>query len=181
MAGITSSDVTHVAVGVGPGSFTGLRVALSTAKGLGIALGVPLVAIPSLALFAAGCGAGDGVIAATCDAFRGELYLGVYETSGAALSLLGEIRSQTPERAIDAIRALGRPVTLTGTGYHRYQSLFDAAFPQPPAHPFSWAGPLRLAEQAIQEGRISTPADVLPLYVREAEAVEKQKFQTSAV
>lgn len=177
MAGITTSDVTHVAVGIGPGSFTGLRVALATAKGLGIALGVPLVALPSLVLFAAGRTAGEGNIAATSDAFRGELYLGIYEASGAELSLVGEIRSLTPERAIDAIRALGRPVTLTGTGYQRYQGLFDTAFPPSPPQEFAWAGLLRLAEHAIQEGRISTPAEVLPLYVREAEAVEKQKRQ----
>lgn len=181
MAGISAADVTHIAVGVGPGSFTGLRVAISTAKGLGISLGVPIVAIPSLKLFAAGSGVESGTIASTSDAFRGELYLGIYEKSGPTLSRVGEIRSLSPDRAIESIQALGKPVTLTGTGYRRYQSTFDSAFPplqlgegrgEGEVH---LLGLLHLAEHYIQEGRVTDPADVMPFYVREAEAVEKQK------
>lgn len=189
MAGITESSLTHIAVGAGPGSFTGLRVALATAKGLAISLGLPIVAIPSLELFAAGVDVETGTIASTSDAFRGELYLGIYEKSGPALSLVGEIRSVTPERAIESIKELGKPAVMTGTGYQRYQPLFDAAFLPLPlgegrlsagilaegegeAH---LTGLLHLAEHYVQEGRITDPAAVLPFYVREAEAVEKLK------
>lgn len=176
MAGITAAELTGIAVGVGPGSFTGLRVALSTAKGLAIALGLPIVAIPSLELFAAGIEVDTATIAATSDAFRGELYLGIYEKSGPVLSLVGEIRSVAPERAIEMIQAVGKPVLLTGTGYRRYQALFDAAFPQPHGEgDAQWAGRLHLVEHYVQEGRVIDPSAVLPFYVREAEAVEKLK------
>lgn len=179
MAGISASDLTHIAVGAGPGSFTGLRVALATAKGLAISLGLPLVAVPSLEFFASEVALESGVVASTCDAFRGELYLGIYKKSGATLSLLNEICSVTPEMAIEKIRAMGTQVVLTGTGYKRYQTLFDAAFAphslknEQGEGAVYFEGMLLLAEHHIHEGRITDPADVLPFYVREAEAVEK--------
>lgn len=179
MAGIPSSHLTHIAVGTGPGSFTGLRVAMATAKGLAISLGLPVVAIPSLELFAAGSGVEEGVIASTSDAFRGEIYLGIYERNGAALSLVGGVRSLTPECTVESIKSLGKPAVMTGTGYRRYQALFDSAIPPPSVRPavsnggFHLVGLLHLAEQYVRKGRITDPAEVLPFYVREAEAVEK--------
>ncbi len=173
--GITFADLTHIAVGVGPGSFTGLRVALATAKGLGIALKLPIVAIPSLEFFAAGIAIEDVCIASTTDAFRGEIYLGIYEKRGAALSTIGEVCSLRPGCAIEAIRAIGKPVVVTGTGYRRYPSLFDAVFPPHATEGPRFPGILRLAEHHVLQGRIIDPAAVLPYYVREAEAVEKKK------
>lgn len=69
-------DLTTVVVVHGPGSFTGVRVGLSAAKGLSEAGGVPLIAVSRLALLAA-CGEGE-VVYAVLDAGRGEFYLGEY-------------------------------------------------------------------------------------------------------
>jgi tRNA threonylcarbamoyladenosine biosynthesis protein TsaB len=69
-------ELTAVVVAHGPGSFTGVRVGLSAAKGLSEAGGVPLIAISQLALLAA-CAVGD-VVHAVLDAGRGEFYLGEY-------------------------------------------------------------------------------------------------------
>ncbi|WP_348266269.1 tRNA (adenosine(37)-N6)-threonylcarbamoyltransferase complex dimerization subunit type 1 TsaB [Edaphobacter paludis] len=69
-------DLTAVVVVHGPGSFTGVRVGLSAAKGLSEAGGVPLIAVSRLALLAAG--GGDGVVHAVLDAGRGEFYCGEY-------------------------------------------------------------------------------------------------------
>ena len=62
----------------GPGSFTGVRVGLSAAKGLSEAGGVPLIAISRLALLAASVGEGDTTVHAVLDAGRGEFYYGEY-------------------------------------------------------------------------------------------------------
>lgn len=70
------NDLTAVVVVHGPGSFTGVRVGLSAAKGLSEAGAVPLIAVSRLALLAAA--GGDGVIHAVLDAGRGEFYYGEY-------------------------------------------------------------------------------------------------------
>jgi tRNA threonylcarbamoyladenosine biosynthesis protein TsaB len=76
--GWTLRELMAIVVVNGPGSFTGVRVGLSAAKGLSEASGVPLIAVSRLALLAAGVGGGDAPVYAVLDAGRGEFYLGEY-------------------------------------------------------------------------------------------------------
>jgi tRNA threonylcarbamoyladenosine biosynthesis protein TsaB len=71
-------ELAAIVVVHGPGSFTGVRVGLSAAKGLSEAGGVPLVAVSRLALLSAWAGVGDATVYAVLDAGRGEFYLGEY-------------------------------------------------------------------------------------------------------
>lgn len=71
-------DLTSIVVVSGPGSFTGVRVGLSAAKGLSEAGGVPVIAVSRLALLAALADEGDERVNAVLDAGRGEFYLGEY-------------------------------------------------------------------------------------------------------
>jgi tRNA threonylcarbamoyladenosine biosynthesis protein TsaB len=81
------------AVGVvsGPGSFTGVRVGLATAKGLCEAAGIKMIAVSRLAVFAEAVGLGGGVVA--LDAGRGELYLGEVSAEGAYREWLGSVEA----------------------------------------------------------------------------------------
>lgn len=173
-AGITLSQLTHIAVGIGPGSFTGLRVALATAKGLGVALGIPMVAIPSLALFAAGCVTDADTIISTTDAFRNEIYVATYQRELSP----AETKSMTPSHAIEQIQKIHGPLTLIGSGYLRYKAQFDEALQGRQVSPTSelhFPGMLALAERYIRQGDLSNPASLQPYYVRDAEAVEKRR------
>jgi tRNA threonylcarbamoyladenosine biosynthesis protein TsaB len=76
--GWTVGELGAIAVVHGPGSFTGVRVGLSAAKGLSEASGVPLIAVSRLALLAASAGADGAPAYAVLDAGRGEFYLGEY-------------------------------------------------------------------------------------------------------
>jgi tRNA threonylcarbamoyladenosine biosynthesis protein TsaB len=72
------SDLDGIVVVTGPGSFTGVRVGLSAAKGLGEAIGKPMIAVSRLAMLAAAAGPGVGRVCALLDAGRGEFYCGQF-------------------------------------------------------------------------------------------------------
>ncbi|MDB5458773.1 MAG: tsaB, partial [Caulobacteraceae bacterium] len=82
-AGVGFADLDRVGVTVGPGSFTGLRVGLAFAKGLGLALSRPCIGVGTLEALAAS-EPGPGLTAAVVDAKRGQVYLQLFE-GGAAL------------------------------------------------------------------------------------------------
>ena len=93
-AGLAVGQLDAIAFGVGPGAFTGLRVACGAAQGLAVAAGLPLVPVGSLETVAAMNG-GDRVLA-LLDARMGEVYYGHYVRGGEGLALRGEIRVAAP-------------------------------------------------------------------------------------
>ena len=78
-AKITYKELSGVAIGSGPGSYTGLRIGVSAAKGLCYALEIPLIAIESLTILASKVGISDGVIIPMLDARRMEVYCSVFD------------------------------------------------------------------------------------------------------
>ncbi len=90
-AGIAARELGAVACGIGPGTFTGTRVALATAKGLAFALPCPLFALSTLAALAGGA-ARDGEVLALLDARRAEVYAARFKLDGAGPHARGEPR-----------------------------------------------------------------------------------------
>ena len=84
-ADLTLKDIDRIAVTIGPGSFTGIRVGVAAARGLALALGVPAVGVPSLSAFAADRWTGKPLLVAK-DAKRDEVYWQSFAADGAALS-----------------------------------------------------------------------------------------------
>jgi tRNA threonylcarbamoyladenosine biosynthesis protein TsaB len=78
-SGITFKDLSAVAVSMGPGSYTGLRIGVSAAKGLCYALNIPLLAIDTLALLAQKVAPDEGVVVPMIDARRMEVYTAVFD------------------------------------------------------------------------------------------------------
>lgn len=94
-AGVTAHELDAIAVGAGPGSFTGLRIGMATGKGIAFATGRPLWAVSSLAALALEA-PGDGVIVAVLDARKGEIFAGTFDKRGAAVTALGPERVLAP-------------------------------------------------------------------------------------
>ena len=94
-AGVTAHELDAIAVGAGPGSFTGLRIGMATGKGIAFATGRPLWAVSSLAALALEAPS-DGVIVAVLDARKGEIFAGTFDKRGGAVTSLGPERVLAP-------------------------------------------------------------------------------------
>lgn len=110
-AGVRFSDLDRIGATVGPGSFTGLRVGVAFAKGLGSALGRPVVGVGALEALAAEA---DGLVVAAIDARREQVYLQVFD-GGAPLMAPDALPIGTAVARVVEI-AQGRPLTLVGSG-----------------------------------------------------------------
>ncbi|WP_240606412.1 tRNA (adenosine(37)-N6)-threonylcarbamoyltransferase complex dimerization subunit type 1 TsaB [Phenylobacterium kunshanense] len=110
-AGLTFEQLERIGATVGPGSFTGLRVGVAFAKGLGSALAIPAVGVGALEALAAEAG---GLVAAAIDARRDQLYLQVFEDGHALMA--PDVLPLGTAAARLAELSMGRPLTLIGSG-----------------------------------------------------------------
>lgn len=125
--GLQAPDIDYFAVGIGPGSFTGIRVGLSTMKGFAFALKKPLVGIPTLDILAQGA-MGEGCeIAVFVDAKRGLLYAGRFREESGFLKRVSGYKLIPPEAAKTV--ASGSSVIL-GDGAGLYRSQIRRIIPQ---------------------------------------------------
>ncbi len=130
-AGLRASDLEALAVGKGPGSFTGVRTAVVTAKTMGHVLSIPLVAPASLDVLAASIDTEGDAVCACLDARRGELYYAFYVIEDGEPQLAGGHRVGAPERVAEDCRAFristGRRLSLAGNGLEAYRETLETA------------------------------------------------------
>ncbi|WP_217915881.1 tRNA (adenosine(37)-N6)-threonylcarbamoyltransferase complex dimerization subunit type 1 TsaB [Miltoncostaea marina] len=118
-AGASADDLRDIVVGVGPGGFTGLRIGLATALGLGQALGVPVTGASSLEALALGLAAAAPdapLVAPVLDARRRELFAAVYRPRGGGLDELAPPQAIAPGDLSALLERLGEPVAIGGDG-----------------------------------------------------------------
>jgi len=158
LAGLAFADLARIGVTVGPGSFTGLRVGLAFAKGLGAALGRPVSGVGSLEALAAGAPA--GLVFAAIDAKRGQVYLQAFE-DGAPLMAPDVLPVETAAARLAELGA-GRPMTLIGSG----ALLLAPAAPGARLVEGDAAEPVAVARLAARR----EPGSARPLYLRAPDA-----------
>lgn len=157
-AGVRASELDRIAVTLGPGSFTGLRVGLSYAKGFALGLGVPLLGFSTLACLAAMSDA-KGAALAVIDARREQLYAQLFEgqrpvAAPFALSL-GDLAALTALPEVDAVIGSGA-------------ELLQARFPDARITTIESLDPVALARLAAVTDAESARPD--PVYIREPDA-----------
>jgi tRNA threonylcarbamoyladenosine biosynthesis protein TsaB len=169
------SQLSAVAVGTGPGMFTGLRVGVTTAKVLAQSLRVPVIPIPSLDLLAYPLRYTHALIAATIDARRHEMYWAIYQPVPGGVQRVSEYELGAPDELVAELEARGHDVILCGDGVLRFPDAFahlGARFATAgPAHASpSLTSLAELATARYEREEFCPPSEVLPLYLRQSDA-----------
>jgi tRNA threonylcarbamoyladenosine biosynthesis protein TsaB len=172
-AGLGLSELDLLAVSIGPGSFTGLRIGLSVAKGLSLATGLPLVGVPTLEAFARGAGKRSGLVCPVLDARKKEVYGAAFRWNGGALERVRQEAVLSPQRFAEGLPV---PCTLIGDGVDAYESFWRASF----AHraelvKFRDCSPRGTSVASLGARLFASrggddPARLVPIYLRKSEA-----------
>lgn len=172
--GIDWEQVAAVAVGLGPGSFTGLRIGLSTAKGLVASTGIPLIGISTLDAVAAAVCMEQRLICAALDARKHEVYTACYRRDNEGrLQKLDKIVSISPEKLIERIK---EPVVIVGDGVFSYRQVWEQGlgnmvqFAPAALHVPSAVNIGFLAYEHYLKQDFLDPGEASPLYVRASDA-----------
>jgi tRNA threonylcarbamoyladenosine biosynthesis protein TsaB len=171
------ADVEALAVAIGPGSFTGLRIGVSTAKSLAFATGIPLVGIPTLDALAWSLPYAAHPVCPILDAKKGEVYTALYRTDAGRLERLWEYQAMAPTTLAERLGCeVPGPVIFVGDGVSSFAAVLrgvlggDARL-APPGHRLpSAVSVAELAHAACERGERVDPAALVPLYVRRSEA-----------
>jgi tRNA threonylcarbamoyladenosine biosynthesis protein TsaB len=177
LAGRSMADLDLIAVGVGPGSFTGCRIGVATAKGLALASDTPLRGVVSLRAAAAAVRA-PALVAPLFDAHKGEVFAALYQTESAGPQEILAPFHAVPTAVAQALReaAVGdRRVHLFGGGLRRYESDFRRDLPSAEHLARSLDGPraslIAEAGARLFEREGPSPLEELePLYLRPSDA-----------
>lgn len=176
-AGWTVRELDGLAIAVGPGSFTGLRIGISTVKGLALATGTPVVAVPTLPALAWSLPFAAHPLCPVLDARKGEVYAGLFRTTRGRLERLGPDRAVAPRALAEGLAGEpGGPVVFLGDGVSIYGDVFtevlgEAACLAPPGLRLPSAVTVgALGAEALAHGDIVDPAALVPIYLRPSEA-----------
>jgi tRNA threonylcarbamoyladenosine biosynthesis protein TsaB len=169
-AGTAVADLDAVAVDIGPGLFTGLRVGLATATTIATARNIRAVGVTSLEALAHPHRRRPGLLATVVDARRGEVYWALFEGDGRLLTELSAPAVASPQDAASELANLG--VLAVGDGAVRYREIFEAAGGEVAAPGDMWPSPAAVAElgmERISGEAFEAGALPAPLYLRQAD------------
>ncbi len=173
-AGISLGEIEALVLSAGPGSFTGLRIGYSVAKGIGHVRGIPLIEVPTLDVWAHQAGTRETPVVPLIDAYRGELFYALYRHGPGDFARISEFRCSTPEEMSQVITG---PVLFTGSGVPAFKEklreiLGDRArFPELLPGELSMESLLTLGFRSFHAGRFANTAACEPLYLRKFKGV----------
>lgn len=189
MIDLDLNTIDAIAVSAGPGSFTGLRIASATAKGIGLALNKPIISVPTVDALAYNMWGNASLVCPIMDARRGQVYTGLY-----SFGLDGKLNTILKQDAVafeevaERINIEGKPVVFLGDGVpvfeEKMKELIKVEYSLAPAHlNRQHAGAVAsLGAIYFGEGRFEDAKDHRPEYLRlsqaERERMEKEKGVT---
>ena len=166
MADVDVSEIDAIAAASGPGSFTGLRIGASTAKGLAQALDIPIVAVPTLEALAFNLAGVDALVCPMMDARRNQAYYGIYDVSGEMPQAIEEQDAAPVEEVIAKVNALGRPVIFLGDGVPVFKEQLNEQV----------TVPYRLSVDSVRYQKASSVAVLGQMYLSQEKGIPAKDF-----
>ncbi len=186
MTELDLNSIDAIVVAAGPGSFTGLRIGSATAKGLGLALKKPLIAIPTVEGLAYNLYDISGLICPIMDARRKQVYTGIYRFTDHQLKVVEDQMAVPMETVIEKLNQYGEAVTFLGDGVSVFHELIAEKMTVPysfaPAHVNKQraAAVAALGEIYYRQGKTETAMEHVPDYLRVSQA-ERERAEREAV
>ncbi|MFT6289663.1 MAG: tRNA threonylcarbamoyladenosine biosynthesis protein TsaB [Ilumatobacter sp.] len=180
-AGIEMEEISVVAVDVGPGLFTGMRVGLASGKAIAQALRIPMIGISSLDLLAFPCRHTDRVVVPVIDARKGEVFSAMYRQVPGGIQRIAEPRVGSVDDLVADLMARNQDVLCVGDGARRYgDEIRDGYHCEIGGDAFPSAAPLvQLAHaQALREEWVNA-REIEPVYLREPDAMINWKTRAA--
>jgi tRNA threonylcarbamoyladenosine biosynthesis protein TsaB len=180
-AGLKISDIDVFAVAIGPGSFTGLRIGLSTVKGFSYATGKPIVSVPTLEALAWNFPYCTYPVCTMLDARKKEIYVALFKWDGKGFLRLIDEMSIKVQMLLEKIRKERRifseqRVVFAGEGANLYRNTIidvmgeKAIFAPPEKMIPSPANVASIGIKKAIKGEVSEPVGLIPFYIRRSEA-----------
>ncbi len=184
------ADVGQIRIASGPGSFTGLRIAVSMAKMMNFAIGARIVAANTMDVIAANAtecvkqtGAEITRIGTILDAKRGEFFIAVFERTGDTWTKTTTDRLMKAPEFVEQFADCQSPVWLLGEGLVYYKDAFSAEgvrFLDEKYWPCRAEGVYAVGKAMAKASKFADPASLVPFYLRQPDAKEKFKGPAKA-
>ncbi|MCD6320616.1 MAG: tRNA (adenosine(37)-N6)-threonylcarbamoyltransferase complex dimerization subunit type 1 TsaB [Candidatus Desulfofervidaceae bacterium] len=177
-AGVTLAEIDLFAVVKGPGSFTGVRIGVATAKGMAYALQKPLVGVNGLDVIAHNFPHTSHLICPVIDARKGQVFTAFYQAKNGKIKQISNYSSICPE---DLLKGLRRKTIFAGTGVDVYKEIIKqkmknrCLFPPPHLHRLHPQIIATLALKEFKKGGKTDPTSLVPFYIRPSDAELNRK------
>lgn len=181
MIELDMQTIDAIAVAAGPGSFTGLRIGSATAKGLGLALEKPIVAVPTTEALAYNLFGSRGIVCPLMDARRNQVYTGIYRFRGNEMVTVEGQMAVDIDMVAEKLNALGEEVIFLGDGVPVFREILKEKIQVPcifvPAHVNKQRASAVAALGLVyaRQGRLESAAEHKPEYLRMSQAERERK------
>ncbi len=175
------STVDAIAISGGPGSYTGLRIGSATAKGMGLALNIPIVNVPTMDALAYNLFSSAFIICPIMDARREQVYTGIYRFHGTKMEIIKPQCIMMIRELVDELDNMGKEVMFLGDGVDAYKNIIEEQMSLPHYYAPAMSNRAKasalaaLAEIYFKEGKVESAEKHTPEYLRLSQAERELK------